>query len=1065
MPKILSLEMQGFKSFANKTKMTYPDGLVVAVGPNGSGKTNIMDAICFVLGKTSKKELRATKLSHLVFNGGKGSRGADFARVSLNLDNSKNEFPYKGKIFQISRTVDTDGVSTFRINGTRCTLAEVKNALINANINPDGFNIIMQGEIARFADLPSTERRYIVEDIAGIKTYEEKKNKSLNELDRVEGKIREGEITLKEKKKYLDELTVDKLQAEKFLKKKRDLELTRGILTKKKLQNKEAEHKSYSDNIEKTKNEQENTKEKLSVVLNEISDKEKEISEISKKLDKGGEEERSELEKSIALLQDEMNDLNVVIKAHKKELERLDQREKQIKNSLLENQEELEKMESEETKLKKTMSDMKADLSSRKKLLTDLSSSDYFKLKSELSEIEKLKMKEERLLDDMEDKWKKRIDIEEIKDNITDYENQLKGIKNDIDDAKIELKKSKEKREEVEKYLSHLKIEKVRIEERREVQSDGYDSITWLLEQKYEGVLGVLSELIKTDDSLLLSVVQSRNGVVVSNKNIAEKCIKELEENQVGIVRFYPLISGNMKSSVSSKFRTDEKFRNIFESLFKEVSIDEKKIIDGISIIGGYTAGEKGLEQRIDEILKDIEKYSNYLSDIQNQIRDKNKELSDLERKEMGLKKDVEILEQKMKNIKSVLADIDEESIAKIKVKCVSYEKKENEINLMLKKSSGVSEDEVGEINKGIEDGEENLDQLNRQLIQLQTRMDNIIKKDISSFESILSSINKDKDRFKNELDGSSKRFKVVEQELKKKKAAEKEFYEKLKRYFNARDKLRNDLSGIENRKVRMEQKIEMGEKEIQNIRIKMAEVSGNIEGLREQMKDFKGIEIPGTRKDERELELEVRDLERNVASFGAVNMKALETFKEIESEYNSLNDKVKKLEEERQKVISMIEEIEGKKKAEFMRTFRDINKNLDDIFGTLSPGGSAKLVLDNPEEPFEGGIDVLARPSGKKTIPMRLLSGGEKTLVALSFVFAIQEYQPAPFYILDEIDAALDKYNSEKLAELLNKYSKKAQFILISHNDEIISSADYMYGVSMKDNGISQIVSIRLPE
>ena len=1066
MPNILSLEMQGFKSFATKTKLTFPDGLVVIVGPNGSGKTNIMDAICFVLGKKSKKELRAERLAHLIFNGGKGGKSADFSRVALNLDNSKKEFPYSGKIFQISRSVDKDGVSTFRINGNRCTLAEVKNALLGANINPDGFNIIMQGEIARLAEMSAVERRQIIEDIAGIMAYEEKKGKALNELQKVEDKIKEGGITLKEKKKYLDELSVEKLQAEKFLRKKQDLEKTQGMLILKRLNNRQTDMKKLSETVERIQKEQRKFSEKIDDVEKEIKTKENEISDISNRLEKGGEDERIKLEKEIALLQDELNDLDVLVRGHRKEIERLNEREKQLNRSLLDNREELNKMKLDENRLEKTISELKSGLSERKNLMSKLSSSDYFKLKSDFNEIGKEIIQQENVLRGMQEKWKKRIDLEELEDSSKDIKNQLKGLKSQESEKLVSLKDIQKKKAEVEQYLSHLKVEKVRLEERRDKEWYDNTSIKWIIGKGFDGVIGVLSGLIKTDDQVLYSLVQSKNGIVVENAEIAKKCINSLKKEKAGIVRFYPLDVGSIKkSSVSSKFDCDAKYRQLFEALFRDVSASEDGVVDGLAIVGGYRSDEKEVDLELRKMNTDLEKYAQYLNEINENLDSLDKDISLINKKKYELEKDLGVLDEKRKDFKSILSSVSEEAMGKTKSRISELGKREREINLQLEKTSGVSEEEIEKIDSEIRDNEGNLEQLSRQLIEVQMRMDNIVKKDISSFESILASITKDRERFENDIAESEKRIGHIKKEFKQKKAAERDFYNKLQSYFNARDKLRKALSGLENKRVKLEQKTEAYTKEIQDSKIRMAEMSAIMEGLRERLKDFKGMEIPGTRKDEKELELEVRELERAVNSFGAVNMKALETFKEIESEYNKLNEKILRLEEERQEILSMIDEIEGKKRGEFLRTFKEINKNLGDIFSTLSPGGTSKLVLENEEEPFEGGIDVFARPMGKKMTPMRVLSGGEKTLVALAFIFSIQEYHPAPFYIMDEIDAALDKYNSEKLSGLLDKYSKKGQFIIISHNDEIISNADYMYGVSMRDNGISNVVSIKLPE
>jgi chromosome segregation protein len=201
------------------------------------------------------------------------------------------------------------------------------------------------------------------------------------------------------------------------------------------------------------------------------------------------------------------------------------------------------------------------------------------------------------------------------------------------------------------------------------------------------------------------------------------------------------------------------------------------------------------------------------------------------------------------------------------------------------------------------------------------------------------------------------------------------------------------------------------------------------------------------------------------IKNFGPVNMKSLETYKEVEKEFEVIKEKTDKLVEEKESVLNVIKDVEDRKKNAFLEAFNDINNNFNNIFSRLSPGGIAKLVLENEEDPFDGGVVALVRPKGKKILTLKSMSGGEKTLTALAFIFSIQEYNPTPFYIMDEVDAALDKANTDKLAEIISEYAGKSQFIMISHNDELISAADYLYGVSMDKRGVSGIVSIKLPE
>ena len=244
---------------------------------------------------------------------------------------------------------------------------------------------------------------------------------------------------------------------------------------------------------------------------------------------------------------------------------------------------------------------------------------------------------------------------------------------------------------------------------------------------------------------------------------------------------------------------------------------------------------------------------------------------------------------------------------------------------------------------------------------------------------------------------------------------------------------------------------------------MKNAEIAASLAGLNQEFSQYEGVKLD-MEKTEEQLKNEISKFERMREEIGSVNMRALEVYDEAERQYNEFMDKKGKLGAEKEDVLSMMKEIEGRKKELFMKTFDVVNNNFKNFFTMLTTkGAEATLVIENEENPFEAGLRINVKITGSKFLDIRGLSGGEKTLTALAFIFAIQEHEPASFYVLDEVDAALDKHNSEKLAKLIRKYSEKAQYIMISHNDNVISEADILYGVSMNNDGVSQVVSLKI--
>jgi len=243
---------------------------------------------------------------------------------------------------------------------------------------------------------------------------------------------------------------------------------------------------------------------------------------------------------------------------------------------------------------------------------------------------------------------------------------------------------------------------------------------------------------------------------------------------------------------------------------------------------------------------------------------------------------------------------------------------------------------------------------------------------------------------------------------------------------------------------------------------IARAKIVGELEGLEKEFEEFKGVPLRRQISSEK-LKEDISKFETLMQKIGNVNLRALEVYEGLLKEYESLLSKADKLKSEKDDVLEMIDEIESKKKDLFITTFKEIAKNFTNIFSSLSAKGEAMLILEDKDDPLSAGVDIRVRLLGNKFLDIKSLSGGEKTMTALAFIFAIQEHKPGSFYILDEVDAALDKKNSELLSKLVAKYADRAQYILISHNDAVISEAEQIYGVSMQQTGMSKVVSLKI--
>ena len=329
--------------------------------------------------------------------------------------------------------------------------------------------------------------------------------------------------------------------------------------------------------------------------------------------------------------------------------------------------------------------------------------------------------------------------------------------------------------------------------------------------------------------------------------------------------------------------------------------------------------------------------------------------------------------------------------------------------------------------------------------------MRNIVKRSID-----------DKDDIVGEISMLNERFKEKTQILSEKERQEKEMMERFKKLFEEREDKQREVQEKNLEISEMQNNARQIEDQINYLRIGSAKLDAEKQTIETEIVDYSGVEIIQGSLNYLQERLEKSQVA--LREIGSINMRALEVYEEIKREYDLVAEKTEILEKEKEQIMSIIAEIDKKKLRSFMKTFREINERFSSNFSKVYSKGTAFLEIENKEDVFSGGVQIVVRLAKGKYFDVTSLSGGEQTLVALSLLFAIQEYRPYHFYVFDEIDAALDKRNSERLAALLNQYMKSGQYIVITHNDAIIMNANVLYGVSMHD-GVSKILSLELPK
>ena len=813
--------MQGFKSFNKKIAIPFSSTFSVVCGPNGSGKSNINDAVCFVLGRTSAKSMRAERLHELIFHGGKSKAPADLASVTLYLDNSKKEFPFDQDSITISRRVNKNGVSVYRLNDDTVTRQRILDVLAAARIFPDGYNIILQGDVTQIIEMDPVERRSVIDEIAGIKEYDEKKSKAEKEFEKVEHKLKEVGVVLKERDETYKKLEQEREAALKYTSMNNELKKLRASIA----------------NTRPTKSEQ-----SFSSLTTEVEEKEKSAEELSTQI--------TELDAEIDRQEEELETL----------MKSMFERSKNIKI---------------------------------------------------IREVEEMRAKILRIND------------------------------------KIEY----DKRE-----LSRLEMIISRLESIDVITNR---AVSEVLKLKNPGVHGTISSLMKVDNKYQTAIEVAAgphiNDLIVDSEKTAIECINFLKNNKIGRATFLPL----------------DKLKERLQSLSHS---DMSKSIGWSNELIEYDA-------RYGVAFKFVFG-STLIVDNLNTARS------------IGIGK------ARMVTLDGDLAERSGAIIGGF------YRKKKE-----------------------------------------------IATKDTNEYASTMDALQKEIET----LNRQSKELSIeLETKAKQEKLEASDFVESEKR----RNALHKETEALKRQRKAVFQKRVNIQYELNRIKLQRAKTEVELDNTKTEFgqyveeKEFYDLPIE-------EMESKVKQITREIDQLGAINMKAIEEFENFRDEFEQLRKRYEEVIRERDSILSMIEQIETRKKESFMKTFTAIADNFKLIFKETAQG-EGELTLEEPDNIYSG-MNIRASPHGKRLLSIDSMSGGEKTLTALAFLFSIQNYKPAPFYIFDEVDAALDKANSKKIGEMVQRFSKIAQFIIITHNDTTIHMADQVYGVSM-DQGESKIISVQLP-
>ncbi|GAB6065267.1 chromosome segregation protein SMC [Aquifex pyrophilus] len=1135
---IEKLVVEGFKSYGTKRKeIPIGEGFVAVVGPNGAGKSNIGDAISFALGLSTAKTLRAKNLSYLIFS--KNGKKGEFAEVEVHFRNL-GAFPVEEEYVVISRRVNKEGRSVFKVNGNVVRERDLKDFLAKAGIYENAYNVVYQGDIVKFLKLTPLERRRIIEEVAGIGEYERKKEKALNELAEVEIKIKELDIILEEIEAHLSKLKEERDKLLKFRelnKKKREYEAK--ILIK--------EREKLLKEREKLTSELESLKKGLQEVLSEINKNKNKLNLKEKEL-KGLNDRILPYKENRGKLLSDIEHITKSIKEKEREKRELEEKLRETENLVSDLKKDLDKQEKELKELRNSYEKLLGEYESLKKLeeekLKELEREEE-NLKITINEVKKLEEEKELILKKLEELKEKR---EKLLNELRDYNYKIEKTEEEIkkleEEFRLKLEEAKTKEEELlrlieikrreEKELKHLN-EELRIYEKRlkEVRTKIEDVIKKrgaiegeLSEhvnpsdvfKDIKGVHGSVSELISVKNPEHITAIEVAAGgrlryIVVDNEEVAKECIQLSKRLNLGRFSFIPLnrINPERKTLRYPRTRGAVDFAvNLveYDPIYEKVVwfvFGDTLIVEDFESAKAIGIGNYRMVTLDGELFEKSGVITGGSYRVRGELGRKIKEekLRELKELEEKLKGEEEIIQKKIRNIRSLSSEkfailkVSEKKIEELKSFSIeNLEKKYREninkakeyIKFISEKAEKVRKN-INEIEREIKYYEEKLNNLKlkeedvkrhytRSGIEEKRREYSKVRKKLLECEIKLKEAEKELNTKENEINYLKKelnakekeilylrdKIKEVERELinltkdKEKKEEEirrkdREFYELMEE----KERTDREIKEIKSKLGSLTIKKEEIENSIHEIDKKLYGVNEEINRITDSLREYEDLQIENVEGTINKIKEKLKKINREIELLGNVNFSAEEDYNEELKRYNDYREKRDKLRRESKVIKEMIEELEKKKKKVFMDAFRSINKNLKEIFSFLSPGGKASMKLENEEDPFNGGIQLTVKPRGKDVQYLEAMSGGEKTLAALSLIFAIQEYRPSPFYYFDEVDAHLDEANARKIGELIKEKSKKAQFIVVTLREVVASFADRIIGVSSR-GGVSEV-------
>ena len=1173
------LEIQGFKSFPDKVKITFDAGVTGVVGPNGSGKSNLSDAVRWVLGETSSRQLRAAgKMEDVIFGGTRRRSAMGFASVRLTLDNTGHTLDVDADEVTIGRKYYRSGDSEYTINGQVCRLRDVYELLLDTGIGRDGYSVIGQGRIAEIVAAKSSERREIFEEACGIAKYRYRKTEAERRLAAAGENLERLRDILGELESRVGPLEKESAKAQKFL------ELSE--------QRKTLEVTLWTDSVHRARD----------TVRQQVRDYETAQADYER-FDgeaKAAEQEAEEIRMQAQQLTIAVERLNGDIRSITEQISGSDSRIAVLENDILRNEEsiaslrsEIEageqdgaeadaalqrhravaaKMEAEGEKLAAEIDALNAELEQ----LADASNASGARKDTLRAEITDLTAKRteaqvaqaaaeaaeetarqrlpalEQAVQEGTDQWETaRQDLTDTiryREMLTENEKQLANVRSGLE---LKLKNRKAALDEADTAEQRLGREldaaRQRLSVLRELEKnmDGYqNSVKAVMRaagaRRLRGIIGPVSAILKVEPGCEVAVETALGAalqnIVVENEAAAKAAIALLRSDNAGRATFLPLdtvqpgvfrgrLSGTARLA-SSLVQADARYDNIVSNLLgriivvedineasrvardngfrsRVVTMDGQVINAGGSFTGGSVQRSAGLftrKQEMEELRiraaklqKDCLAAQEKTDQCKEQVDALQAELTATASEQITAANDRVRAEAEQKRLEAAAAQLEtarnarrqeidalQAALADSRAKAEDAAKLQAELTAKIDRRTA----EMSRIAEGDDSfltrqnalaqdlSAKRLEQVTRQkdaelaysqIAALEQRARDAAARRTSLEESVaalaarsdacraeIADIRQTRADSQTTIAQKEAEIREATQKRLARQQAETETLARARTAADSREEMSREMARLAERKAAAENEYD------QTVAKLWDEYQLSVSQAEALCVEFDSLPA---------LRAQVADLRGKIRALGSVNVSAIEEYKEVKARYDALVTQVTDVEESRNELSRMISKLSAQMREIFTDSFRAINENFGRVFAELFGGGEASLVLEDESDVLSSGIGIRVAPPGKVIKNLEALSGGEQALVAISIYFAILAVNPAPFCILDEIEAALDDANVVRFAQYLRRVSDKTQFIVITHRRGTMEAANVLYGVTMQEDGVSKLLKLDLEQ